>query len=244
MRPTTEAARPRAPARRRRRGGRAPSSGAPAFGIPASSAIAATVSGASPEITFSVMPCARKNSTVSRASRAKLLGEHDEPERLETLRRLGRVGGRSSGASVAAEGEHPPAVPGLRLGRAPRGSPSGSAPARRGRIPAVRAARRSSAAARRTAPGGDGLGLGGPGLGDRLERRVAGSASWPRSARARPRARPPVAAGGTSATTRRPASVSVPVLSRQTTSTEASDSIAFSCWASAPLRAIRSAATA
>ncbi|MEZ5099037.1 MAG: hypothetical protein R3C15_04405 [Thermoleophilia bacterium] len=40
------------------------------------------------------------------------------------------------------------------------------------------------------------------------------------------------------------ASVSVPVLSMQTTSAEASDSIAFSCCASAPRRAIRSAATA
>ena len=44
--------------------------------------------------------------------------------------------------------------------------------------------------------------------------------------------------------TRRCGSVSVPVLSVQTTSTEASDSIAFSCWASAPRWAIRIADTA
>ena len=52
-------------------------------GMPASRAIAATVSGASPEMTRSSTPSRRKNSTVSRASRAQLLGEDDEPERLQ-----------------------------------------------------------------------------------------------------------------------------------------------------------------
>jgi hypothetical protein len=43
---------------------------------------------------------------------------------------------------------------------------------------------------------------------------------------------------GSTPRTRSFASVIVPVLSRQITSTEASDSIAFSCCASAPRRAI------
>ena len=51
-------------------------------------------------------------------------------------------------------------------------------------------------------------------------------------------------AAGTNETTRSRGSVSVPVLSMQSVSTEASDSIAFSCCASAPARAIRSAAAA
>jgi hypothetical protein len=38
--------------------------------------------------------------------------------------------------------------------------------------------------------------------------------------------------------------VSVPVLSTQIVSTDASDSIAFSCWASTPRRDIRTAAAA
>ena len=51
-------------------------------------------------------------------------------------------------------------------------------------------------------------------------------------------------AAGTSATTRRASSVSVPVLSRQITSVDASDSTALSCWLRAPRRAIRIVATA
>ncbi len=51
-------------------------------------------------------------------------------------------------------------------------------------------------------------------------------------------------AAGTRATTRRASSVSVPVLSRQITSVEASDSTALSCWLRAPRRAIRIVATA
>ena len=47
-----------------------------------------------------------------------------------------------------------------------------------------------------------------------------------------------------SSTTRSFATVSVPVLSRHNVSTEASDSIAFSCWASIPRRDIRTAAAA
>ena len=44
--------------------------------------------------------------------------------------------------------------------------------------------------------------------------------------------------------TRSEASVSVPVLSMQIVSTEASDSIALSCWDSAPARAMRTTAAA
>ncbi len=51
-------------------------------------------------------------------------------------------------------------------------------------------------------------------------------------------------AAGTSPTTRSVGSVSVPVLSVHTTSTEASDSIAFSCCASTPRCAILTADTA
>ena len=51
-------------------------------------------------------------------------------------------------------------------------------------------------------------------------------------------------AAGISSTTRSEASVSVPVLSVHITETEASDSIAFSCWARIPLRAIFAAVTA
>ena len=49
---------------------------------------------------------------------------------------------------------------------------------------------------------------------------------------------------GISSTTRSEASVSVPVLSVHITETEASDSIAFSCWARMPWRAIFAAVTA
>ncbi len=52
-----------------------------------------------------------------------------------------------------------------------------------------------------------------------------------RPPRTRPRRCPPP---GTSATTRRASSVSVPVLSRQITSVDASDSTALSCWLRAP----------
>ena len=53
-----------------------------------------------------------------------------------------------------------------------------------------------------------------------------------------------VPGAGTVSSTFGSGSVSVPVLSVQTRSTEASDSSAFSCWTSAPRRAMRSAATA
>ena len=64
----------------------------------------------------------------------------------------------------------------------------------------------------------------------------------------RPRASPSssslVPAAGRSSTSRSEAVVRVPVLSTQIVSTDASDSIAFSCCESAPERAIRSAAAA
>ena len=50
-------------------------------------------------------------------------------------------------------------------------------------------------------------------------------------------------AGTTSISSSEP-SVRVPVLSRHTVSTDASDSMALSCWASAPARAIRTAPAA
>ena len=49
---------------------------------------------------------------------------------------------------------------------------------------------------------------------------------------------------GTVSMTRSDASVSVPVLSTQIVSTDAIDSIAFSCWASTPRRDIRTEAAA
>ena len=71
------------------------------------------------------------------------------------------------------------------------------------------------------------------------------TARWRRSSRA-PRASAASSApsAGTSPTTRSVGSVSVPVLSVQTTSTEASDSIALSCCASTPRCAILNAETA
>ena len=81
-------------------------------------------------------------------------------------------------------------------------------------------------------------------VGDRLECCVAARASSPRSGRASASASSSMPGAAPCRSPGAPRSVSVPVLSRQITSTDASDSTAFSCWASAPRRAIRSAATA
>ena len=67
-------------------------------------------------------------------------------------------------------------------------------------------------------------------------------AAKPPSASSRPAVVVPAA--GTSSRTRRDGVVSVPVLSMQSVSTDASDSIAFSCCDRAPARAMRSAAAA
>ena len=122
-------------------------------GMPASAAIAATVSGASPDSTFSSHALARKNATVSRASGRRRSPEDDEAEQLEVTRRgsvraagrraararrscrARRRGGRSAARATAAR----------RAGRARR------APARRARSVAPSSAqRRSSGAATRT----------------------------------------------------------------------------------------------
>ncbi len=97
---------PAGAAPRRPREGRRPSSAAP-VSMPASAAIAATVSGASPEMTFSSTPWARKNSTVAPASRRSCSAMTTSPSGA-------RPAGGSSGSGSAGErrrrpeGEHPP----------------------------------------------------------------------------------------------------------------------------------------
>ena len=80
---------------------------------------------------------------------------------------------------------------------------------------------------------GDGVG--------RAPANAAGAATRARICRAADSGTP---GAGTTSTSSSVPSVSVPVLSRQTVSTDASDSIAFSCWASAPARAMRTAPAA
>ena len=111
---------------------------------------------------------------------------------------------------------------------------------------AVEVKLRSTGAGRRRepAPRSASLDVREPGIGDRLEREVARRSAGGvarQLARERRRPRPPRAP---TPTTRRVGSVRVPVLSVHTTSTEASDSIAFSCWARTPRWAILNADTA
>ena len=68
MRPTTVDSRTSSRMRVASTGSSRPSTGWPRSGMPASAAIAATVAGASPEITRISTPCSSRNATVSRAS--------------------------------------------------------------------------------------------------------------------------------------------------------------------------------
>ena len=226
-------------------GGRSPpSSGWPCSGTPASRAIAATVSGRSPESTSSSTPCASRYSTVSRA-RPQPLADHDDPERVQVGRRALL---RSNVAEVGrrrADRDHAPTPGRLRLGTLLQ--PVEREELRRAEdVPVAHRSRaRSSGGSTRTAPRPRDARLDRERRANRIECRGAARRARRRSGRARSRARPssPPAAV-TASSTFGSGSVSVPVLSVQTMSTEASDSSAFSCWTSAPRRAMRSAATA
>ena len=221
--------------------------------MPASRAIAPTVAGLSPETTFSADLLRGEERDRLAAFGAQPLGEDDDPERAQRLgqRRVGRGGGqrRVGGGERehAAAGGAPPSAARSRSARRRRRR---AAP----RARRARAARRpsSSALQRRREENGTWRG--------RLERGVAvaeparrgpppgsrcATARSRRSGRARaPARRSSTPSAGTSSTTRSDASVSVPVLSVHITETDASDSIALSCWARMPRRAIFAAETA
>ena len=195
-------------------------------------------------------PASAKKATVSAALGRSRSASDDQAERPHAVgeRRL-RAGGSGSGASVRPSASTrrpalPPRAPcSARPGRRRRSARAHPAPGarRRGRA-------RSSAGARRTAPARDlasastsaspASAIASQG---QVARRRAGGVARERRAPASPRRR---RRAGTSPTTRSVGSVSVPVLSVQTTSTEASDSTALSCWASTPRWAILNADTA
>ena len=223
---------------------------APIPGTPASRAIAPTVAGASPERTFSVDVLLGEEGDRLGRVRAQPLGEDDEAERPHVVRERRLRAAAASGASArpSASTRRPPAA----SPRA-RSASAGSAAAKRSGAPSTsRSSPRSSALQRRREENGTCADDAARGrrrraprrrsppasrLRDGRARRVAGERAAPASPRRRPSA-------GTSSTTRSVGSVSVPVLSVQTTSTEASDSIAFSCCASTPRCAILNADTA
>ena len=220
-------------------------------GMPASRAIAPTVAGLSPETTFSATSSAAKNATVASALSRSRSARTTIPS--------GRSGS-GSGASGAGGGQR--RVRGRRArARGARRDASSDAPlaqravarraaprARRARAGRRRARARSSAGARRTAPGRSGSAAASPSArpaawtASSVELRDGALAAKRPSARASRGSSTPSA--GTSATTRSDASVSVPVLSVHMTDTDASDSIALSCCASTPRRAIFAADTA
>ena len=192
-------------------------------GMPASRAIAATVSGLSPEITRSSTPSRRKNSTVERASPRSSSARTTRPWAARPFPNASTR--RPASRSAAARSPSASEVEELR-----RAEPPALALDRERAVAAIGGERLVVLDRRR---------LGRDRVRDRAQRRVLrGRAGGEAAERLgdRLRARSP--------TTRRPGCVSVPVLSRQSTSTAASDSVAFSCCASAPRRASCSAAAA
>ena len=209
--------------------------------MPTSAATAATVSGRSPESTFSSTPWRWKNSTAARAS-----GRRRSPS-------TARPSAGTSCGPCSAEipfGDVPSATT-RRPAFASTSATAASGPSAK----SSGAPRTTQRPSRRTAPN------------LRLEEKgtvaVAAVSGWAgkRSASASTVAFRTGASAAYSAThaassssatpcavtTRRTSSrgsVSVPVLSRQTTSTDASDSTAFSCCTRAPRAVMRSAATA
>ena len=222
--------------------------------MPASRAIAPTVAGLSPDSTFSATSSAAKNATVSVGVVAQPLGQHDDRRAVAAARAAARrARPAGSGASAAREREHAAAGGGLLRRRRSRSAPSRAVEQRLGRAEhepvAVELERAPAAprgerdlrgrldARRRRRPA--------PPRGPPRASRCATARSR-RSGRARAPARASLDAVGR-ARARRPAataSVSVPVLSVHMTETDASDSIALSCWASTPRRAIFAAETA
>ena len=206
-------------------------------------AIAATVSGRSPESTFSSTPCA-----LEELDRLARLG----PQRsARTTRPRARARRRAGpGRARLARGRRRRATPPSRraasLGARARAPPSGK---QLGRAEDVARRRRAAVPLQRRREENGTSSLERARLGRDTRSAIASSVALrtPRARRVaaeRVRERPRRRRRATSSATRSRASVSVPVLSRQTTSTEASDSIAFSCCASAPRRAMRTAATA
>ena len=189
---------------------------------------------------------------------AQLLGQDDDPERPQRLGQLD-VGARLGERRVVG-GEGEDAAPGGGLARAARSRSAWPSRRCRPRVEQrLRGAEHQAAAVeleRAPAPArgeGDRPRVGSSALRavaerrrvDRLQGRVAGR----RARRVERRRCPPgpprsTPSAGISSTTRSEASVSVPVLSVHITETEASDSIAFSCWARIPCRAIFAAVTA
>ena len=195
--------------------------------MPASRAIAATVSGRSPESTFSSTPWRRNHSTVARACGRSCSASRTSP-----------CARRALGFELLAraEGEHAPPVAGRALGLGCERAEL-EVLGRAEDVADAAEPERAEAAAR----GERHLlrGLLGPGwIGGSRSPRACGCAPTPtpRSGRAR---------SGSAVAGRRPRPHAAPARSAspscrgRATSTEASDSIAFSCCASAPRRAMR-----
>ena len=181
--PRPRAACPRARSARRRRLASAPraarpgrpaaalpSTGGPASGMPASRAIAATVSGASPESTFSSTPWERKYSTVARASGRSRSARTTHAERLAAGRRAPWASA-SERPGRRGEGEHAAAA--RLLLRDPLGERAEREQLRRARARSVRAVERERAPA--PAGGERDLGLDLGGLRRRTSRAIASS---------------------------------------------------------------------
>ena len=179
----------------------------------------------------------RRSASTTRPSALHVLGER----RLRIVDRQRRV----------ERAEREDATARARLGTRPLGerrSRGREALRRAQHQPLVAEVEGAPAAARgeRHLPGdGTRLDLREPRIRDRLQRRGCGTGRWRRS---RP-ARAPASASSTpsAGTSPRPAAWArsgCPVLSVQTTSTDASDSTAFSCWASTPRCATLNADTA
>ena len=248
MRPTAGASRTASRSAAGSLGSSSPFSAAAEPGTPASWAIAPAVAGASPERTLSATCCSEKNATVSAA-----LGR----------RRSASTTRPSARTSSGKGGSAPPA------GSGP--SPRPSASTRRPALAScsARAFSDSSALANRSgAPRNRRV----PSRSSALQRRRAENGTWPftvtratsaspasliassvrflegelaaKAASSEARVASSVSSADTRATTRGVGSVSVPVLSVHTTSTDASDSTAFSCCASTPRLAILNADTA
>ncbi len=222
-----------------------PSTGAPTTGMPASAAIAATVVGASPEMTRISTFSSSRNAIVSRVSGRSSSASTTSPSGVSP------AGGGASG-EARVRGTSPAASASTRrpaAASAATRAPSVSSRAKCSGAPRtwVRPAIRTPLQRRREAKGTfSSIGSGVPGTkaatASRVPLRLGElAAKRPRTVENSPSSTPVAA---TSSTTRRVSSVSVPVLSRQMTSTEASDSTAFSCWLRAPRRAMRRVATA
>ena len=249
MRPTAGAASTASRSAAGSSGSCSPSSAGRSPGTPASRAIGADGRGrvAGEDLQVHVL-LAEERDGLGRVG-AQTLGEHDDPQRLHVggeRRVMAALGERRLGA---AEREH--AAPGARLLARPRsqrrvaaGEPLGRAEhellvAEVERAPAAARAERHLRGHAAGAPVGQSARRRSP----RASRSARGR--WRRSRPGRaPASCSPTPSAGTRSTTRSDGSVSVPVLSVQTTSTEASDSIALSCWASTPRRAILKADTA